>query len=48
MREVLREGETLGIKVALEGTGFAFKQDPGPGFPLQQVKTVKVTFKSSR
>jgi cell division protein FtsI (penicillin-binding protein 3) len=45
MREVLRGGESLGLKVVLEGTGLAFKQDPEPGSSLTQVSEVKVSFR---
>jgi cell division protein FtsI (penicillin-binding protein 3) len=45
MREVLRGGESLGLKVVLEGTGLAFKQVPEPGSPLTQVSEVKVSFR---
>ncbi|MBW1803190.1 MAG: transpeptidase family protein, partial [Deltaproteobacteria bacterium] len=45
MREVLKEGTALGLKVLLEGTGFAIGQVPGPGAVLDQITTVKVKFK---
>jgi cell division protein FtsI (penicillin-binding protein 3) len=45
MREVLRGGESLGLKVVLEGTGLAFKQVPQPGSSLSQVSEVKVSFR---
>jgi cell division protein FtsI (penicillin-binding protein 3) len=45
MREVLRGGESLGLKVLLEGTGLAFKQVPEPGASLAQVSEVKVSFR---
>jgi cell division protein FtsI (penicillin-binding protein 3) len=44
MREVLKTGRELGVKILLEGTGVAVGQDPGPGLPLNQVSAVKVRF----
>lgn len=44
MRDVLREGRAMGLKVVLEGTGFAVNQIPRAGLPLEEVKTVKVRF----
>jgi len=44
MREVLKEGRALGLKVCLEGTGLADKQYPKPGVPLKRVHMVKVRF----
>ena len=45
MREVLRRGRSLGLKVVMEGTGLAFRQTPGPGSLLQKITTVKVNFR---
>jgi cell division protein FtsI (penicillin-binding protein 3) len=45
MREVLREGKSLGLKIVLEGTGLAFKQVPEPGHPLSQVSQIRVSFR---
>ncbi len=45
MREVLRKGRELGLKVVLEGTGFAIHQIPEPGAPLEEISMVKVKFK---
>jgi cell division protein FtsI (penicillin-binding protein 3) len=45
MREVLKEGTALGLKVLLEGTGFAVGQVPGPGADLGEITKVKVKFK---
>ena len=45
MREVTKKVRALGLKVLLEGTGLAVKQEPDPGSPIQEVKTVKVSFK---
>ena len=44
MREVLKTGRSLGLKVLLEGTGLAVKQHPRPGMPLERVGTLKVSF----
>lgn len=44
MREVLRKGRALGLKVVLEGTGLAVKQVPQPGSPLEETSLVKVRF----
>jgi cell division protein FtsI (penicillin-binding protein 3) len=45
MREVLREGRALGLKVVLEGSGLAVKQTPRPGSSIKKMKSVKVSFK---
>ena len=45
MREVLKKGRSLGLKVLLEGTGLAVGQKPGPGSPIQEVHTVRVSFR---
>jgi cell division protein FtsI (penicillin-binding protein 3) len=45
MREVLRKGRALGLKVVLEGTGLAITQVPEPGSPLEEISMVKVKFK---
>ncbi|MBW2093903.1 MAG: transpeptidase family protein [Deltaproteobacteria bacterium] len=45
MREVLRNGKALGLKVVLKGTGLAYKQFPRPGIPLKKVSVVKVRFR---
>jgi cell division protein FtsI (penicillin-binding protein 3) len=44
MREVLKKSRFLGLKVRLEGTGLAVKQNPRPGVALKRVSTVKVRF----
>ena len=44
MREVLKRGRALGLKVCLEGSGLAIKQNPDPGSPLKTVRSVKVSF----
>jgi cell division protein FtsI (penicillin-binding protein 3) len=44
MREVLMKGRSLGLKVRLEGTGLAVKQNPRPGVALKRVSTVNVRF----
>ena len=45
MREVVKKGKALGLKVSLEGTGLAVKQDPRPGASLEKVSTLKVSFR---
>ena len=45
IREVLKKGIALGVEVILEGTGMAFKQTPEPGSPLDDVSSVKVSFR---
>ena len=45
MREVLRGGRSLGVKVLVDGTGLAVEQDPEPGSPLSQVTQVSVSFR---
>ncbi|NQU15818.1 MAG: transpeptidase family protein [Desulfobacteraceae bacterium] len=45
MREVLKRGRALGLKVHLEGTGLAFRQEPSAGTPLQEVAAVNVSFR---
>jgi cell division protein FtsI (penicillin-binding protein 3) len=45
MREVLRNGKALGLKVVLKGTGLAYRQFPRPGITLKKVSIVKVRFK---
>jgi cell division protein FtsI (penicillin-binding protein 3) len=45
MREVLTKGRTLGLQMVMEGTGLVFKQDPAPGISLDQIKTVRVSFR---
>jgi cell division protein FtsI (penicillin-binding protein 3) len=45
MRDVLTGATALGVKVTMEGTGFAYQQEPTPGFPLARVKAVKVRFR---
>ena len=45
IREVLKEGRELGLKVAVEGTGVAFRQEPQPGASLEKVPGVKVSFR---
>jgi cell division protein FtsI (penicillin-binding protein 3) len=45
IREVLRTGKSLGLKVVFEGTGLAFKQDPNPGVPIKEIDTVKISFR---
>lgn len=45
MREVLRSGQSLGVKVAVDGTGLAVAQNPEPGSPLNRVTQVSVSFR---
>ena len=45
IREVLKKGSALGLKVILEGTGMAIRQTPEPGSPLEEVSSVKVSFR---
>ncbi len=45
MREVLKRGRALGLKICLEGSGLAIKQNPDPGAPLKTVRSVTVNFK---
>jgi len=45
MRDVLKKGRALGLKVIVEGTGFAYKQDPYPGRPVEKTEVVKVSFR---
>lgn len=44
MREVLKRGRSLGLKVCLEGSGLAVAQDPEAGSPLETIGTVTVSF----
>jgi hypothetical protein len=45
MREVLRNGRSLGVNVLVEGTGLAVSQHPEPGSPLNKVARVSVSFR---
>lgn len=45
MREVLREITQLGLKIEVEGTGLAFKQNPAPGSSLKKISSIKVSFR---
>ncbi|MBN2123707.1 MAG: PASTA domain-containing protein [Deltaproteobacteria bacterium] len=45
MREALREGGALGVKMVLEGTGLVYRQSPAAGAPLEQVTAVRVQFR---
>jgi cell division protein FtsI (penicillin-binding protein 3) len=45
MREVLKRGRALGLKVHLVGTGLAVKQQPDAGTPLQEVAAVRISFR---
>ena len=46
MREVLKRGRALGLKVSLKGSGLAVKQQPKAGSPLNTVDSVSVNFSS--
>jgi cell division protein FtsI (penicillin-binding protein 3) len=45
MREVLRKGTALGLRVIPEGTGLAVTQQPVPGSALAKITSVKVNFR---
>jgi len=45
MREVLRGGRSLGVRVSVDGTGLAVAQNPEPGSPLNKVTQVSVSFR---
>ncbi len=45
MREVLKRGRALGLKVCLEGSGLAIRQNPDPGSLLKTVQSLKVNFR---
>jgi cell division protein FtsI (penicillin-binding protein 3) len=45
MREVLSKGRTLGLQMVVEGTGLVVRQSPAPGVSLDQVETVRISFK---
>jgi cell division protein FtsI (penicillin-binding protein 3) len=47
MRQVIREGKNLGIRVMVEGTGLAVAQIPEAGSPLERVSSVRVNFMPS-
>ena len=44
IRDVLKEGTSLGIKVVVQGSGLAVGQTPEPGLPLDRITQVKVDF----
>lgn len=44
MREVLRKGSALGVRMVVEGTGLAVEQVPEPGIGLSRVSAVRVRF----
>ena len=46
MREVFKKTRSLGLGVLFEGSGLAIKQDPEPGASLQNIRTVKISFRS--
>lgn len=46
IREVFRKGDSLGIEVVVKGSGFAYKQEPPPGYLLKDLdKPVEVCFR---
>ncbi len=45
MREVLRSGHSLGLRMVLEGSGHAVRQDPAPGAARDRATTVRVWFR---
>jgi cell division protein FtsI (penicillin-binding protein 3) len=45
MREVLKNISTLGINITFEGSGRAYEQYPEPGVPIDNVTSVKVSFR---
>ncbi|PKN24483.1 MAG: penicillin-binding protein [Deltaproteobacteria bacterium HGW-Deltaproteobacteria-21] len=47
MRQVIKEGKNLGIRVMVEGTGLAVAQIPEAGSPLERVSSVQVNFMPS-
>jgi len=44
MREVLKAGKSLGVRVMVEGTGIAVQQTPDPGSSLEGITTLRVQF----
>lgn len=48
MREALKKGNALGLRVIPDGTGLAVKQDPKPGTSLEKIRMVKVEFEPPR
>jgi hypothetical protein len=47
MREVLKRSRALGLKVCLEGSGLAIKQNPVPGSPLKTVQALESEFQTA-
>ncbi len=45
MREVLKNISELGINITFEGSGRAYEQEPEPGVSIDNVTTVKVSFR---
>lgn len=45
MREVLKNISVLGINITFEGSGRAYEQEPEPGVSIDNVTTVKVSFR---
>jgi hypothetical protein len=45
MREVLKNISSLGINITFEGSGRAYEQEPEPGVSMDDVTTVRVSFR---
>jgi cell division protein FtsI (penicillin-binding protein 3) len=45
MREVLKNISDLGINITFEGSGRAYEQEPEPGVSMDNITTVKVSFR---
>ncbi len=45
IREVLKDISSLGLDITFEGSGRAFDQEPKPGVPMDEITSVKVTFR---
>ncbi len=45
MREVLKKGSDLGLRIILDGTGLAVEQSPVPGSSLRDVSSVEIDFR---
>ncbi len=45
MREVLKNISSLGLDITFEGSGRAFDQEPGPGASIENITSVKVSFR---
>ena len=45
LREVLKDISILGLDITFEGSGRAYAQDPAPGVPMDEITSVKVSFR---